>query len=77
MNALAKNDETTPSVAMRLLVDQHGVWAVLRGLMAALLRRGRKNPARRVVGLDDLSPHLRRDMGLPPLESPRKYWDLR
>ena len=72
MNALAKNDETTPSVAVRLLVDQHGVWAVLRALAAALLP-----PAREVVRLGDLSPHMRRDMGLPPIEGPRKYWELR
>ena len=27
--------------------------------------------------LDDLSPYLRRDVGLPPVEEPRKYWELR
>ena len=72
MNAIVNNDETAPSVALRLLVDQHGVWAVLRALAAALLP-----PAREVVRLDDLSPHMRRDMGLPPVEVPRKYWELR
>ena len=77
MNALAKNDDMAPSVAMRLLMDQHGVWAVLRGLMAALIRPRRVLPARKTVRLDDLSPHMRRDMGLPPIEGPRKYWELR
>ena len=72
MNAIANSDETTPSVALRLLVDQHGVWAVLRALAAALL-----TPAPEVIGLDHLSPHMRRDMGLPPIEGPRKYWELR
>lgn len=72
MNASVNNDEITPSVAMRALVDQHGVWAVLRALLAAVVR-----PAPEVIRLDDLSPHLRRDMGLPPIEGPRKYWELR
>ena len=72
MNARVNNDETAPSVALRLLVDQHGVWAILCAFAAALL-----TPAREVVRLDDLSPHMRRDMGLPPIEGPRKYWELR
>ena len=71
MNALAKNDETTPTVALKHLVDQHGVLAVLRGLAAVLMPKRRE-----VVRLDDLTPHLRRDMGLPPIDSPRKYWEL-
>ena len=72
MNALFNNEETTPSVAMKLLVDQHGVWAVLRALAAALMPKRRE-----VVRLDTLTPHMRRDMGLPPIDSPRKYWELR
>ena len=72
MNAIVNSDETAPSVALRLLVDQHGVWAILRALAAALL-----TPPREVVRLEDLSPHMRRDMGLPPIESGRKYWELR
>jgi hypothetical protein len=72
MNALLNSEETTPSVAMKLLVDQHGAWAVLRALAAVLMPKRRE-----VVRLDDLTPHLRRDMGLPPIDSPRKYWELR
>lgn len=72
MNALANNDETTPSMAVKLLVDQHGAWTVLRAYVTLLLV-----PKREVVRLDDLSPHMRRDMGLPPIDSPRKYWELR
>ena len=71
MNALLKSDETTPSVAMKLLVDQHGVWAVLQALAAVMMPKWREE-----VRLDDLTPHLRRDMGLPPVEQPRKYWEL-
>jgi hypothetical protein len=72
MNALAKSDKTTPSVAMKLLVDQHGAWAVLRALVGALV------PTRaEVIRLDDLDAHMRRDMGLPPIEGPRRYWELR
>jgi hypothetical protein len=71
MNALINSDETAPSVAMKLLVDQHGLWAVLRALVAVLM------PMRReTVQLDYLSPHMRRDMGLPPVDSPKKYWEL-
>ena len=72
MNALANTDKTTPSVAVTMLVDQHGLWAVLVALVATMLR-----PRREAVQLDDLTPHLRRDMGLPPIEQPRKYWELR
>lgn len=72
MNALLNNDETTPSAAMKLLVDRHGAWAVLRALAAVLVR-----PQREVVQLDDLSPHMRRDMGLPPIPEARKYWEFR
>ena len=72
MNALANSDETTPSVAVKLLVDQHGLWAVFTAVMATLLPKRRE-----VVRLDDLTPHLRRDMGLPPIEQSRKYWELR
>jgi hypothetical protein len=71
MNALTTSDKTTPSVAMKLLVDQHGIWAVLRALVAALA------PARaEVIRLNDLDDHMRRDMGLPPVEGPRRYWEL-
>ncbi len=72
MNALVNKDETTPSVAMELLVARHGVWVVLVAFVALLIR-----PKREVVQLDDLSPHLRKDMGLPPIEQPRKHWELR
>ena len=72
MNALANSNETTPSVAVKLLVDQHGVWAVLRAFVVLVVRHERE-----VVVLDHLSPHMRRDMGLPPIEQPTKYWELR
>ena len=72
MNALVNEDNPTPAVALTLLVEQHGVWAVVRALIATVLR-----PQPEVIRLDDLSPHMRRDMGLPPIEGPRKYWELR
>ena len=72
MNAILNNEDTPPSVAVRRLVDQHGVWPVMRALAAVLLpKRGE------VIHLDSLSPHLRRDMGLPPQEMGPKYWELR
>lgn len=72
MNVLANNEETSPSMAVKLLVDQHGAWTVLRAYVALFFV-----PKREGVRLDDLSPHMRRDMGLPPVEQPRKYWELR
>lgn len=72
MNAIVKNNEITPTVALQLLVAEHGVWTVLRAFLAVFLA-----PKRETVRLDSLSPHMRRDMGLPPLEGPRKYWELR
>jgi hypothetical protein len=72
MNALVNKDETTPSVAMELLVARHGAWVVLVAFVALLMR-----PKREEVRLDDLSPYLRRDMGLPSVEGPKRYWELR
>ena len=72
MNALVNNDETKPSVAIKLLVEQHGAWRVLRAFLALFLA-----PEQKAARLGDLSPHMRRDMGLPPLEQPAKYWELR
>lgn len=72
MNALANSNETTPTVGVKLLVDQHGLWAVLRAFVVLVVRRERE-----VVQLDYLSPYIRRDMGLPPIDSPRQYWELR
>ena len=74
MNALLNSDETTPFVAMESLVAKHGAWTVLMAFVALLVRR---TDAEKQGRLDDLSPYLRRDVGLPPVEEPRKYWELR
>ena len=72
MNALVTIDEATPLVAMKVLVEQHGAWTVLRALAAVLMPKRRK-----VVPLEHLSAHMRRDIGLPPLEEHRQYRELR
>ena len=74
MNALLNSDETTPFVAMESLVAKHGAWTVFMAFVALLVRRTDTEKQGR---LDDLSPYLRRDVGLPPVEEPRKYWELR
>jgi hypothetical protein len=74
MNAILNSDETTPLVAMESLVAKHGVWTVLVAFAALLVRRKGKEDH---VQLDHLSPYLRRDLGLPPVEHVRQYWELR
>ena len=71
MNALLNIDETKPSVAMKLLVDQHGAWAIFRAFAIALMPKRRES-----VRLDTLSPHMRRDVGLLPVDSARRYREL-
>ncbi len=74
MNALINSDDTTPFFAMESLVAKHGAWTILKTFLALLVRRKGKEKQGR---LDDLSPYLRRDVGLPPIEGPLKYWHLR
>ena len=50
---------------------EHGVWPTLRAALGLVLRR------RRLVLPQELSPHLRRDLGLPYDGGGRKHWELR
>lgn len=51
------------------IIDTHGRWPVLRALLARSFRR---NPALPPLGLN---AHLRRDIGLPPVELGGPPWD--
>jgi hypothetical protein len=57
-------DRTALRVSLDELVGNHGVWPVLRALVAQLFRR-----KSRPLSLG-LNTHLRRDIGLEPLPWP-------
>ena len=54
-----------PSIPQR---RQAGLFGSLIGAVLTLGPRSRGSP--------DLSQHLRRDIGLPPVHEPKKYWDF-
>ncbi|RVV98767.1 hypothetical protein EKE94_07660 [Mesobaculum littorinae] len=59
------------------MLTTHGTWRVLRALAASLLqphRRPRPAEAPTPRLRDELSDHLRRDIGLPPTEPPPRRW---
>lgn len=62
MNAVMNFEDRLPVDAVRALVDRHGLWRVVRAALAASVR-----PRVRVMHVDALCDHLRRDIGLPPL----------
>jgi hypothetical protein len=63
------SDRTALHVTLDTIIDTHGLWSVLRALVARPFRRAAQVPP---LGLND---HLRRDIGLPPL--PPAWDDLR
>ncbi|WP_137110353.1 hypothetical protein [Rhodobacter sp. SY28-1] len=52
------------------IIDTHGLWPVLRALIARSFRRDPPVPP---LGLN---AHLRRDIGLEPLDEGGPGWDL-
>jgi hypothetical protein len=61
--------------ALDSVIDQHGAWRVLRAALAAALKGRRRL---RVTAPETLNDHMRRDIGLEPLPSPRRpLWELR
>ncbi len=56
------SDRTALHVTLDDIIDTHGLWPVLRTLVARPFRRSRPLPP---LGLNR---HLRRDIGLEPLE---------
>ncbi len=67
-----------PRAALERLIARHGARAVLMGMVMALLRPDRKRGMRhRMLPTEQISPHLRRDIGLLPHipAEPPRYWN--
>ena len=74
MNAqILHEDIHPPTAVIERLLAEHGALRVLGALLRVLVCRDRH----RAHNLDDLSGHVRRDIGLPAEPSSRKYWELR
>ena len=58
-------DEASPRplTGLQKMIEQHGVLAVGTAFLRAALAQRKHPPDMR---MQDLSPHLRRDLGLPP-----------
>ena len=72
MNTVLNSDQTGVKSALETLMAEHGVWPTLRTALGLAFRR-----RERVVQPHDLTPHLRRDLGLHEPNAARKYWELR
>jgi hypothetical protein len=48
-----------PHVTMEILIDRHGAWTAFAAFVKAL-----RGNAKRMVDTDQMSDHLRRDIGL-------------
>jgi hypothetical protein len=72
MNAVLNSDQTGVKAALETLMAEHGVWPTLRAALGLAMR-----PREKRVLPHDLSPHLRRDLGLQEPDAGRKYWELR
>jgi hypothetical protein len=62
------SDRTALHVTLDDIIDSHGLWPVLRALMARPFHRVRPLPP---LGLN---AHLRRDIGLEPLDDSGPSW---
>ncbi|WP_417277690.1 hypothetical protein [Celeribacter sp.] len=56
------------------LIEHHGFWRVLKAAFA--VRRDLRRAAKLARSLAHLSPHLRRDVGLPPEAPPGRDYAL-
>ena len=75
MNMQLHAEENLPFATIEQLIARHGGWRILREVLAALLRCDRKSAPG--VSEADLSAHLRRDVGLPPVPASPRHWDIR
>lgn len=65
----------TPRSSVERLINHYGAMPVLWATIRALLAPRRRQP--RPPDIAYLGPHLRRDIGLPPLRNASpKYYDL-
>ena len=73
MNAIRHNDDNMPHVAVRRLIERHGLRPILLAVLGLALRRRRRQgpPAH------TLSDHLRLDIGLPPVVVGKHFRDYR
>lgn len=55
------------------VIEEFGAWRVLAAAVRSLLRR---KPGRSRLEASELSSHLRRDVGLPPVHVQPRYWDI-
>jgi hypothetical protein len=62
MTTIFQSDRTMLHVTLDDIIDRHGLWPVLRAMTLRPFRRDR--PVLRL----GLNAHLRRDIGLPPLD---------
>ena len=74
MNVNLQLEESAPSVTIQMLIARYGVWRILGAVAAALMRR-ESRAARRMSR--EMSAHLRRDIGLPPVPPSPRHWDVR
>ncbi len=58
----------TLNTAISPIIARYGAWAVLW----AAVKRLPLAPKRRPISADTLPPYLRNDVGLPPVERPRR-----
>lgn len=76
MNAQIPMRVVTPRSSVERLINHYGAMPVLWATIRALLAPRRRQP--RPPDISELSPHLRRDVGLPPVhEDVPKYYELR
>lgn len=70
MTPMAHFDRTALRGRLDDMIDTHGLWPVLHMLVARTVRHTRPLPR---LGLND---HLRRDIGLEPLDVGGPPWDV-
>ncbi len=72
MTNLYQSASNRPYHAVATLIERHGLWRVLRAMLAAVLRR-RAAPGR-VRAPEGLSNHLLRDIGLSAHAPGPRHW---
>jgi hypothetical protein len=76
MNAVLNSDQTGVKAALKALMAEHGAWLTLRAAVGAAVGLALRRRERLLLP-QQLSGHLRQDIGLPHNPASRKYWELR
>ncbi len=74
MNAVVTKSEPMPPDAVAELMVQYGKWAVLRAAVGLIFAGKPKEIKVLPAGMSD---YLLRDIGVPPRERARNYWEIR